>query len=249
MTFVDQNRKSPYVQQTSVDIQRQLPGNMVVAFGYVGARGDNLGYGGNININQLTTGTARARFGAGAAGAESVLRHSRGRARFRRSTTIARGQLLRPFPQFLNVLSNQSSGARSRYHALVLQFERRASTRRGRACQLHLEPAERQHARRVERSITAAPTQPSTTTISRPSTGRSLLDMPHRLVLAPIIDLPFGAGQRWANGRRGRLAGRRMDVLDDRDVRKRLPAEHHAGRQLELVQRLAASQSCRMPIR
>ena len=53
VTFVDQDRQSPYVQQTSVDIQRQLPGNMVVTFGYVGARGDNLGYGGSININQL----------------------------------------------------------------------------------------------------------------------------------------------------------------------------------------------------
>jgi hypothetical protein len=30
--------------------------------------------------------------------------------------------------------------------------------------------------------------------------GRSLLDMPHRVVLAPILELPFGEGKRWAGG-------------------------------------------------
>jgi hypothetical protein len=28
----------------------------------------------------------------------------------------------------------------------------------------------------------------------------SLLDSPHRVVLAPIVELPFGQGKRWANG-------------------------------------------------
>ena len=126
VTFVDQDRQSPYVQQTSVDIQRQLPGNMVVTFGYVGARGDNLSYGGAVNINQLRP----EQLALGAALSQQVANPFLGipeAGAFATAPTIARGQLLRPFPQFLNVLSNQASGARSRYHALILQFERRAA--------------------------------------------------------------------------------------------------------------------------
>jgi hypothetical protein len=45
------------VQQYSVDLQRELPGSMSVTLSYIGARGDNLGYGGTadgtINVNQL----------------------------------------------------------------------------------------------------------------------------------------------------------------------------------------------------
>src|SRR5258707_12100531 len=35
--------------------------------------------------------------------------------------------------------------------------------------------------------------------------GRSVLDVPHRVILAPIVELPFGSGRRWANG--GGVAG------------------------------------------
>src|SRR5207244_12856731 len=39
--------------------------------------------------------------------------------------TIETGQLLRPFPQFLNVNMNQSTGARSQYHAAIVQLRKR----------------------------------------------------------------------------------------------------------------------------
>src|SRR5262249_29811948 len=55
ISFVDKNRKPPRVQQYSADVQFQLPDNMAISFGYVGARGDMLGLGGSadtpVNIN------------------------------------------------------------------------------------------------------------------------------------------------------------------------------------------------------
>src|SRR5437762_8349750 len=57
ISFVDQNRKAPRVEQYSVDIQRQLPDNMAISIGYVGARSERLGLGGSadtpVNINQV----------------------------------------------------------------------------------------------------------------------------------------------------------------------------------------------------
>ena len=55
--FVDQNRGAPRVQQYSVDLQRELGGDMAFTVSYVGARGDHLPLGGTVdtpvNINQL----------------------------------------------------------------------------------------------------------------------------------------------------------------------------------------------------
>lgn len=31
--------------------------------------------------------------------------------------------------------------------------------------------------------------------------GYSILDVPHRLIVAPIVELPFGSGRKWATGR------------------------------------------------
>ena len=44
--FIDQGKKAPQVHQYSVDINRELPGNIAVGFEYVGATGRDLGLGG-----------------------------------------------------------------------------------------------------------------------------------------------------------------------------------------------------------
>ena len=53
--FVDQDAKPGYVQQYSLDWQRELPGEMAIAFGYMGSRSERLSLGGTsdttININ------------------------------------------------------------------------------------------------------------------------------------------------------------------------------------------------------
>jgi hypothetical protein len=64
--FIDQTKGSPKVHQYSVDVQRELPGNMAITIGYIGATGRDIGYGGTvdaaININQIDPAVARARF-------------------------------------------------------------------------------------------------------------------------------------------------------------------------------------------
>ena len=58
--FVDPNRKAAYVQQYSLDIQRELPGGITTTLSYVGSRGNHLQIGGIndavLNINQITPG-------------------------------------------------------------------------------------------------------------------------------------------------------------------------------------------------
>ena len=125
--FVDQFRKSAYVHQYSVDFQRELGNRLVAGIGYIGATSRHLGLGGNddesVNINQLdprfqSMGSAlfdlvpNPMFGNPVFGA------------FADQRTIPRGQLLRPYPQFGDILAHQVSDGRAQYHSLVLRLER-----------------------------------------------------------------------------------------------------------------------------
>jgi trimeric autotransporter adhesin len=125
--FVDQNRRGAYVQQYSLDIQRKLPGDLALTLTYVGSRGTHLQIGGigngAININQLAPEfMSRTDLQQqvpnpffGTAGAVGLLR----------GATVARAQLLRPFPQFGNVLMRGASGANSVYNAFTVKTQKR----------------------------------------------------------------------------------------------------------------------------
>ena len=129
VNFNDQFRKSAHVHQYSLDLQRELPGNLVAEIGYIGSHTVDIGVNGNddggvVNINQLdpkyqSLGTALldqvpnpffgdSRFGA-----------------FADPPTISRGQLLRPYPQFGDILAHEVSAGHATYHSMVLSLERR----------------------------------------------------------------------------------------------------------------------------
>ncbi|HEY9433495.1 MAG TPA: TonB-dependent receptor, partial [Blastocatellia bacterium] len=128
--YVDPDRGAPYVQQYSLDIQRELPGAVAVTLSYVGSRGAQLNLGSindsTINLNQLTPQTlsqytaaqltervANPFFGVAAAGALG------------RSSTIERRQLLRPFPQFTDILLHGAGGGNSFYNSLTVKAQKR----------------------------------------------------------------------------------------------------------------------------
>src|SRR5207249_10619542 len=107
ISYVDQNRRAPRVQQYSVDVQRELPGNMAITISYVGARSDRLGLGGTndtaVNVNQVDP----KYLSLGSALAQSVPNPFFGRPELAGTglgsgATVPRAQLLRPYPQFLD---------------------------------------------------------------------------------------------------------------------------------------------------
>jgi hypothetical protein len=126
--FIDQFRRDPYLQSWSIDVQRELPGNVAVKLGYVGSKGSDLGIGGQqdslTQINQLSA----ANVAAGAANNNRVANPFFGNPDFgaaASSPTITQGQLNRPFPQFTDVYAYQVSSGRSRYDALRFEVEKR----------------------------------------------------------------------------------------------------------------------------
>lgn len=205
--FVDPDKGAPRVQQYSVDMQRELPGDMSISVGYTGLTGSNLSWGGSgnalININQLdpkyqTAGINTLQqvpnpfFGVAEAGAFATRR------------TIELGQLLRPFPQFGNIQMLQSTGARSQYHAAIVQLRKRNTGWWGGNFSYTFsrlndnqfgESNYYSSAPGVQNNYTVIPGSP----YYNPDLeyGRSLLDTPHKVVLAPRIELPFGDGKKY----------------------------------------------------
>jgi hypothetical protein len=224
ISYVDQNRKAPRVQQYSIDIQFQLPENMAISIGYVGSRSDHLGLGGSadtpVNINQVDP----KYLALGSALSQSVPNPFFGRPELAgtglgTSATIARQQLLRPYPQFLNINARQVTEGFSRYNAGVVEFTKRVSNGwGGRVSYTYSGLMDNQVGETNFYSLVspglplnnfnyiasmphcAAGAQYTSACYDpRAEYGRGMLDVPHRLIIAPLFELPFGQNRRWVN--------------------------------------------------
>jgi hypothetical protein len=202
---IDQNKKAPYVQQVNADFQYQLTDSVAVSVGYAHARGDDLGLGGTndavININQirpevaaqytpaqLTQQVPNPFFGVPGFGA------------FSGAATLQRGQLLRPFPQFQNINVRQSTLGKSRYNAVILKLDKRVNNGFGGRFNYtwsNLKDNQYGESNHFQFNTTGRP-QDNYNIDAEYATG--LLDTPHRIILAPIFELPFGKDKKWANG-------------------------------------------------
>jgi hypothetical protein len=197
--FIDQDKKAPMIHQYSVDLMREMPGNIAVGFEYVGASGRDLGLGGSndgiININQVPVQYQSL----GAALTEQVPNPFFGQpiGKSVNSATIPRRELLRPFPQFNDILMRQATLGESQYHAGVLKFEKRMSNGwGGRINYTYSRLMDNQFGETNFFSNTAAEAQDAYNLGDEYAIG--LLDVPHKIAITPMVELPFGEGKRWA---------------------------------------------------
>ncbi len=116
--------RSPYVQQWNLSMQHEIAGNLLLEVGYAGAKGTGL----SVNFaspNMLREEDLRAGSGL----IERVDNPFFGVITDPSSPlskeTVARNQLLRPFPQFRNISLEKGSYASSIYHALQVRVDRR----------------------------------------------------------------------------------------------------------------------------
>jgi hypothetical protein len=214
--IIDQNKGASYVHQYSVDVQRELPGNMAVTVGYTGATGRDIGYGGSnavaININQVDPEVARQRFpGPNGTWNAAALNASvpnpffgvPGAGELAARATVPAGQLIRPFPQFgnLNVYEVTEDGRRQ-YHAMILELDKRLGTSwwGGRMSYTLSSTKDNQFG---ETNTYATVTQVAQNNFDLDAEyGVSNFDSPHRIILAPIFRIPgpeSGASQ-WLLG-------------------------------------------------
>jgi hypothetical protein len=122
-----QDTPSPWTIQYNVNVQRELPWGLFVEAAYVGTRGHDLsivGEGG-LSLNQLDP----QYMALGSQLNQQVSNPFYGIVNngVLTSPTVSRGQLLRPYPQFTDVVPLYAAGGTSRYNALQLTGRKRLS--------------------------------------------------------------------------------------------------------------------------
>ncbi len=196
--FVDQSSKPGRVHQYSVDYTRELPGSTAVSIGYSGSRSEQMPVGGTVdttvNINQIDP----SYLALGPALLDLVPNPFFGNAAFGNlasSATIARGQLLRPFPQFTDVLAHRVTEARTRYNAMTLRFDRRIRDNWGVNANYTI-------SRLMDNQFGESNTYSNRNTTALDNYdlnrewGYSLLDVPHRVNVNGTFVVPAGAGHK-----------------------------------------------------
>jgi len=186
-TLYQPDRKAPYYTRWEASLQRDLGHRMVVAFTYTGSRGVDLPVARQVNnIPSAFLSTSRSRDTALEALLSAQVPNPFAGllpgSTFN-GASVARSQLLRPFPEFGTFALEEYDGS-DRYHAGTVQFEKRFASGNSLTAQYtrsklrdrlsYLNPADAQLENRMSPN-----------------------DRPDRFSIGTSLRLPFGREQKW----------------------------------------------------
>lgn len=190
--LVDRNQRTSYSAQWNLNIQRELPGGLLVEVGYAGNHGLKLQQ--DLELNQIPDSA----LALGTALQQSVPNPFAGQitAGPLAAANVTRAQLLRPYPHFQSVVAVNQPWASSNYHALIASLQRRFSnglTLNGSYTFSKLiDLATGTFAGEV---LSAGGFQNWNNL--RADRSLSALDAPHRFVVNGLYALPFGEGRKF----------------------------------------------------
>jgi hypothetical protein len=131
MNSMEKPTRDPSVQMWTLQVQRELPGNMLVTVGYVGSHGTHLV--GDTWSNDTNLHTADKLKYKTALGAVVPItdyfsgQAAAGLAQIYGATSLSRSQLLTSFPQYSWIGGTAKFNANSIYHALQIRLQKRYS--------------------------------------------------------------------------------------------------------------------------
>jgi hypothetical protein len=191
----------PYLQQWNFNIERELPGGVMVETGYAGSHGTHLPINTGLGLDQLPDqyDSLGAALTASVANPFSgVLPASAGTLS---ASTVTAGQLLRPYPQFLNLTNASPFIGNSSYQALQIKAQRRFSnggTILGTYTWSKLLGDSDTLTSFLESSGSLGALQDFTNLKAEKSLVS--FNVPQRVTVSYVMELPFGRGKRFLNG-------------------------------------------------
>jgi hypothetical protein len=199
-----------YVQQWNLELDQQLPADLFISAAYVGSKGTHLEQY-SQQVDQISDGLlaqAAAQFAAGGKSAVTLLEPTpnpffiNGQALALAAPTTTKGQLLRPFPQYSNVeVAGQGSFA-SMYHSLQVTVRRRFAG----AGSLLVAYTNAKLISNTDTLTSWLETGVGEIQNNNNLAGERSLssqDVPQRMVISYVLDLPFGQGKRFLSGGNG----------------------------------------------
>jgi hypothetical protein len=177
--------RTPWNRQWNVTLQRELPWQTAVELAYVGTEGHDLQTNSEsgVNINQLDP----EHLALGSALNQLVPNPFFGIVNngVLVAPQVSRAQLLRPYPQFTDIIPLQNTGATSIYHALQVSLQRRMSGGLALAGSYAWSKA-----------IEEGESHQDSYDI-RASRSIASYDIPHRFVMSALYEIPYGRARRF----------------------------------------------------
>lgn len=169
VAYFNPNRSVGYLYQGNLNIQKQLPGNVLIDVGYLGTFGHHLPAPDAQSIDQVPT----AKLGPGSA------------------------QALRPFPQFSNVSIIAADVGASNYHGVNFDAEKRYSN--GLLFKANYTYSKFIDNVAARNELAGFPGTGAFTNYYNQASDRGLSgnDVRHRFVWSSLYELPFGTGRRF----------------------------------------------------
>jgi len=207
------NRSYPFVQQYMMDVERQLPFDIIVRASYIGAHGNN--FFNTVNVNQIPDSALATAVANGTNLATKVANPYYAKTiggypstGVLAASTIPQGQLLLPYPQFGGVYVSESNGY-SWYNALALRGEKRLTN--GLTMLVTYTWSANWD------NLWGTSSQVYSTYGAQDYTNpgaeyaRSINSIPNRVTMANTYVLPFGKGQKFLSSPTG-LGGHLLDA-------------------------------------
>ncbi len=127
ISSVNIGQRTPYMQNWNVSIQQSVGNNTLLQVAYAGNKGTRLPLNAALNVNSLTT----AQFEEGAVNTQLVANPFYGvitdPTSILSKSTVTRGQLLQPYPQYTTMNAIYATIGNSVYHSFQASVEKRLS--------------------------------------------------------------------------------------------------------------------------
>jgi hypothetical protein len=187
VSFFNPGDVTPLLHTWNMNIQREVFSKSLLQIGYVGSRGIHITTDPQTAISENINQVPAQYLSLGRSLLDSVTNPFFGVIKVGQlsGATVQRQQLLRPYPQFLNITRNLPTFGNTVYHSLQTKFEQRLwhglttivshtwSKNMG-----DIGPYQNNYNRRVERAVTS-------------------FDVPHRLTVTTSWDMPIGKGRKY----------------------------------------------------
>ena len=207
------NNPAPYVQQWNLDIQRQFPGNLLVDIAYAGSKGTHLPMH-SQDLDQLPTqflpknaadvanltALVANPFAGNCTGCTGPMQSGGVGS----NATVKAAQLLLPYPQFDDVAMEEQDNRDSIYHSMQLKVQKRFSAG-AQVLATYTISKLIDNTNSEINWLEASPVGWGDANANNLRGERSLdaFDVPQRLVLGAVLDLPFGRGKKFASNATG----------------------------------------------
>jgi len=211
ITEVDRSHYSgSYVQQWNLSIERQIPGGFLLSAAYVGSKGTHLQqYSQQVNqISNELLAQAADQFAAGGRSAVTLLQSVpnpffvNGQALALGAPTTIVGQLLRPYPQYTSVELAGQGSFDSTYHSLQVTARRRFAGA-GSLLVAYTNSKLISNTDTLTSWLETGVGSLQDNNNLRNERSLSSQDVPQRLVISYVLDLPFGQGRKFLSNVNG----------------------------------------------